>query len=211
MGTTYNVFLSPKFTRKIHFSGILWLKGSNDHLGWPRKEKIEQLIWIYICNYSNCQLIFSNVFEPFCWAAFLSNCEWRPCSLYQRLIFISKLTQVNLQNYRWLVVTLFDILILLQLRTWERFLSSYRTPHCNWKWFFSSVAPNSLSFCFCLSLSNLMNYKSAAFRSLTILNLATFLSTPDYRVRVSSYFKFFSLPNYQSSSSNMTIRNSAGK
>ena len=39
------------------------------------------------------------------------------------------------------------------------------------------VAPNSLSFSFCLSLSNLTNYKSAAFRSLTILNSATISST----------------------------------
>ena len=39
------------------------------------------------------------------------------------------------------------------------------------------VAPNSLSFCFCLSLSNLTNYKLVAFRSLAILNSATFLST----------------------------------
>ena len=32
-------------------------------------------------------------------------------------------------------------------------------------------------FCFCLSLSNLTNYKSAVFRSLTILNSGTFSST----------------------------------
>ena len=43
-----------------------------------------------------------------------------------------------------------------------------------------NVAPNSLSFCFCLILSNLTNYKLAAFRSRTILNLVTFLSTPEY-------------------------------
>ena len=39
------------------------------------------------------------------------------------------------------------------------------------------MAPNSLSFC--LSLSNLTNYKSAAFRSLTILNSSTFSRTPN--------------------------------
>ena len=39
-----------------------------------------------------------------------------------------------------------------------------------------SVAPNSLSFCFCFRLSNVTNYKSAAFRSPTILNSATFSS-----------------------------------
>ena len=38
------------------------------------------------------------------------------------------------------------------------------------------VPPNSLSFCFCLSLNNLTNYKSAAFKSMTILNLAAFSS-----------------------------------
>ena len=44
------------------------------------------------------------------------------------------------------------------------------------------VAPNCLSFCFCfcLILSNLTNYKLAAFRSRTILNSVTFLSTPEY-------------------------------
>ena len=37
------------------------------------------------------------------------------------------------------------------------------------------VPPNSLSFCFCLSLSNLTNYKSAAFRSMMTCNSADFL------------------------------------
>ena len=61
------------------------------------------------------------------------------------------------------------------------------------------VAPNSLSFGFCLSLSNLTNYKSVAFRSLTILNSATFSSMLIRNLATIFGVIFFYLRNYESS------------
>ena len=75
-------------------------------------------------------------------------------------------------------VAITEFLLFGSLSRYLRIFHNYKLPDFTfWKHNVPGVAPNSLSFCFCLSLSNLTNYKSAAFRSLTILNSATILST----------------------------------